>query len=126
MSDGEEVTGASGGKTTLVVRAQPWNEEGERDRVRAAKEAKLKEAQQRRPRFHAREMKEEEERQRKYERFVRERAESFVWLQNRVREGRVELLKRSRLTGVEREVRGLWFKQGATNPGHELLREVWG
>ena len=71
-------------------------------------------------------MNQEEERQRKVERYFKNRAESFVWLENRVREGRVELLKRSRLTGVEKELRGLWFKQGRTVPANELLQEVWG
>ncbi|GMH83046.1 hypothetical protein TrVE_jg535 [Triparma verrucosa] len=118
--------GSAGGKTSVVVRVQPWDEAGMREARRAEKERKLNEAQQQRPRFHAREMNQEEERQRKVERYFKNRAESFVWLENRVREGRVELLKRSRLTGVEKEVRGLWFKQGRTVPGNDLLQEVWG
>ena len=46
-----------------------------------------------------------------------ERAETFSWLVERVREGRVELLKRGRLTGIEKEARGLWFRQIKTVPG---------
>jgi len=68
-------------------------------------------------------MGEEEKYLRKVERYRRYRAQSHDWLVKRVADGRVELLKRSRLGGIEKEARALWTKKSMTLSSRYLVNE---
>ena len=70
----------------------------------------------------------EESWQRRVENKTRERQEGFEWLVQRVKQGRLDLLRQSRLTGIEKEARLLWSnsRQVATKSGRYVQREIYG
>ena len=70
----------------------------------------------------------EESWQRRVENKTRERQDGFEWLIQRVKQGRLDLLRQSRLTGIEKEARLLWSnsRQVATKSGRCVQREIYG
>ena len=109
------------------IRLKPWSD-SEQEALRAAQAArKIEENNQKRPRWHRREMGLEEARQKKVESKWKQRADTFDWLVRRVKEGRLELLRQSRLTGIEKEARLLWAdpKRMSTRPGVQIRKEVY-
>jgi hypothetical protein len=112
----------STGRSAIVIRTTAWDDEIQQRMVDEDKRRRMEEAIQSRPRFHNREMGNEERYQRKVERYREERAATYDWLLKRVADGRVELLKRSRLGGIEKEVRSLWVKKGMTMSSRQLIQ----
>eukprot|EP00520_Triparma_pacifica_P005679 CAMPEP_0118665142 /NCGR_PEP_ID=MMETSP0785-20121206/18452_1 /TAXON_ID=91992 /ORGANISM="Bolidomonas pacifica, Strain CCMP 1866" /LENGTH=90 /DNA_ID=CAMNT_0006559223 /DNA_START=65 /DNA_END=334 /DNA_ORIENTATION=+ len=81
------------GHSTLIIRTKRWDDEEQKRRIEDDKRKKMEQAIQSRPRFHNREMGNEENYQRKVERYRKVRAATYDWLLKRVANGRVELLK---------------------------------
>ena len=103
----------------IKIRTVPFS--GEFSSRAEEKQRRNNAANQARPRFHQKQMFAEEALQRKVEGSLRRREASFGWLVGRVREGRMELLTRSRCGGVEREARMLWSGRGCTLPGKDAV-----
>ena len=110
------------GRSEIFIRTKAWDDEEQQRKVEEEKRRRMEEAIQSRPRFHNREMGNEENYQRKVERYREERAVTYDWLLKRVADGRVELLKRSRLGGIEKEARSLWVKKGMTMSSRQLIQ----
>ena len=105
----------------VVIRYEPFDEQVWLKARADEKAKKIEKAMQNRHRNHARLMREEELRQRKVERAKEQKSEAYSWLLGRVAEGRLMLLKKSRLTGVQREARNLWFKEASTVSARRIL-----
>lgn len=112
-------------ESDVPLRFSPWDQSKQEALWEVERLDKIDAANQRRPRFHQREMHAEEARQRHVIRKTIERQEAFEWLVNSVREGRIMLLKKARCTGLDKEARLLWTKQAKTVPAKHVLNEVW-
>ncbi len=109
-----------------TLRLRPWDDDEQAAERERLKQLKINESNQRRPRFHQREMGAEEARQRRVSNKVRERDEASKWLLERVRTGRVDLLQKTRLTGIEKEAQALWLNNSKTVPGEYVRRIMMG
>jgi hypothetical protein len=89
----------------------------------AAKEKKLNDAAQLRPRTHQREMQLEEAMQRKVTNQTVARRNANAWLIQRAGEGRLMLLKKGRLVGIDKEARMLWKGKSCTVGGGYVKNE---
>jgi len=97
--------------TPVIIRTVPWNGDfSEREREKAAR---VNEQILERPRYNQKQMFAEEVFQRRIELAKSRRREGFVWLVDRVRMGKIDLLQKGRLTGVEREANLLFAGSSA-------------
>jgi hypothetical protein len=98
----------------LSYRREPWRDDfgaPQREREREAKKQRAREAK---PNVHIREMKREEHEQREVVRKKLLREQASLWLFERVKDGRRELLDRSRTVFIHREAQLLWTKKSVT------------
>jgi len=101
----------------VPIRTTQWN--GDYSERQKEKQRRINENNQKRPRYHQKQMFAEEAFQRRIEAALARRRDSFCWLVERVRLGRLELLDIRRRTGVMKEAKLLWCNRAITHPGKD-------